>query len=308
MNCHSQIWTNAQLLEPVRQSWATGESIQWIRVHDLPDYVYFNHEIHVNKGIGCASCHGRVDEMPLMYAAEHAADGVVPELPSQPGREPAADERDLQHGVGWTFERQAGLVREHGQGRTDGAGSELHDEGSERRESEVAMLQQLRRRPGHGESQSGTQLQPHPTDGRGPDGVAMCRRRIDRMPASYQKFTSQIDLGTLPDGASTTSARRTSCRAARCATDERDAAKSETQTTADQGSSETAQVVTAIAPAKMTLAEVRAKLDGKTRQALLEEPGRAGGDAGVPGADAGGVSAAGRRGRVGGCGFAGAAS
>ena len=67
MNCHSQIWTNAQLLEPVRNSWATGESIQWIRVHDLPDYVYFNHEIHVNKGIGCASCHGRVDEMPLMY-------------------------------------------------------------------------------------------------------------------------------------------------------------------------------------------------------------------------------------------------
>jgi hypothetical protein len=67
INCHAQIWTNANLLEPVRQSWATGASIQWIRVHDLPDYVYFNHEIHVNKGIGCASCHGRVDEMPLMY-------------------------------------------------------------------------------------------------------------------------------------------------------------------------------------------------------------------------------------------------
>jgi Cytochrome c7 and related cytochrome c len=67
MNCHSEIWTDAQLLEPVRQSWATGESIRWIRVHDLPDYVYFNHEIHVNKGIGCASCHGRVDQMPLMY-------------------------------------------------------------------------------------------------------------------------------------------------------------------------------------------------------------------------------------------------
>jgi hypothetical protein len=68
MNCHAQIWTNAQLLEPVRQSWATGESIRWIRVHDLPDYVYFNHSIHVNKGIGCASCHGHVDEMPIMYA------------------------------------------------------------------------------------------------------------------------------------------------------------------------------------------------------------------------------------------------
>src|SRR5438067_2215229 len=67
INCHAQIWTNADLLEPVRQSWATGASIQWIRVHDLPDYVYFNHEIHVNKGLGCANCHGRVDQMPLMY-------------------------------------------------------------------------------------------------------------------------------------------------------------------------------------------------------------------------------------------------
>jgi hypothetical protein len=67
INCHAQIWTNADYLEPVRQSWATGASIQWIRVHDLPDFVYFSHDIHVNKGIGCASCHGRVDEMPLMY-------------------------------------------------------------------------------------------------------------------------------------------------------------------------------------------------------------------------------------------------
>jgi hypothetical protein len=68
MNCHAQIWTNAQLLEPVRESWATGKSLPWIKVHDLPDYVYFSHEIHVNKGVGCASCHGRVDQMPLMYA------------------------------------------------------------------------------------------------------------------------------------------------------------------------------------------------------------------------------------------------
>jgi hypothetical protein len=68
MNCHAQIWTNAGLLEPVRESWASGQSIPWIKVHDLPDFVYFNHEIHVNKGIGCSSCHGRVDLMPLMYA------------------------------------------------------------------------------------------------------------------------------------------------------------------------------------------------------------------------------------------------
>jgi hypothetical protein len=67
INCHAQIWTNAQLLEPVRQSWATGQSLVWTKVHDLPDFAYFNHSIHVNKGIGCASCHGRVDQMPLMY-------------------------------------------------------------------------------------------------------------------------------------------------------------------------------------------------------------------------------------------------
>ncbi len=67
MSCHSQIWSNAEVLEPVRASYRTGESLKWTRVHDLPDYVYFNHSIHVNKGVGCATCHGRVDQMPLMY-------------------------------------------------------------------------------------------------------------------------------------------------------------------------------------------------------------------------------------------------
>jgi hypothetical protein len=67
MSCHSQIWTNAEMLEPVRESYRTGKSLQWTRVHDLPDFVYFNHSIHVNKGIGCSTCHGRVDQMPLVY-------------------------------------------------------------------------------------------------------------------------------------------------------------------------------------------------------------------------------------------------
>ncbi len=66
MSCHSQLWTNASMLEPVRESWRSGESLKWTRVYDLPDYVYFNHSIHVNKGIGCSTCHGRVDTMPLM--------------------------------------------------------------------------------------------------------------------------------------------------------------------------------------------------------------------------------------------------
>ena len=67
INCHAQIWTNAALLEPVRHSWATGQSLVWTKVHDLPDYVYFNHSIHINKGVGCNTCHGPVDRMPLMY-------------------------------------------------------------------------------------------------------------------------------------------------------------------------------------------------------------------------------------------------
>jgi hypothetical protein len=67
MSCHSQIWTNAAMLEPVRASYRSGVSLSWTRVHDLPDFVYFNHSIHINKGVGCATCHGRVDLMPLTY-------------------------------------------------------------------------------------------------------------------------------------------------------------------------------------------------------------------------------------------------
>src|SRR4051795_12264875 len=70
MNCHSQIWTNAQLLEPVRASYRSGQSLQWTRVNQLPDFVFFNHSIHVTKGVGCNTCHGPVDQMPLMYQAE----------------------------------------------------------------------------------------------------------------------------------------------------------------------------------------------------------------------------------------------
>jgi len=67
INCHSQIWTGAPLLEPVRESFRTGKSLVWTRVNDLPDFVYFDHSIHVNKGVGCNTCHGPVDRMPLMY-------------------------------------------------------------------------------------------------------------------------------------------------------------------------------------------------------------------------------------------------
>jgi hypothetical protein len=67
INCHSQIWSTSPYLEPVRASFRDERPLQWIRVHDLPDFVYFNHSIHVKKGVGCETCHGRVDRMPLMY-------------------------------------------------------------------------------------------------------------------------------------------------------------------------------------------------------------------------------------------------
>jgi hypothetical protein len=69
MNCHSQIWNQSAMLEPVRESFRTDRSIEWNRVHDLPDFAYFPHASHVNRGIGCSTCHGRVDRMPLMAQA-----------------------------------------------------------------------------------------------------------------------------------------------------------------------------------------------------------------------------------------------
>jgi hypothetical protein len=67
MTCHSQVWTDAAMLEPVRESFRTDTSIAWRRVHDLPDFAYFDHSIHVKKGVGCQTCHGQVDEMPLAW-------------------------------------------------------------------------------------------------------------------------------------------------------------------------------------------------------------------------------------------------
>lgn len=67
MNCHQEIWFGSDMLEPVRASYRNGASIPWRRVHNLPRFVYFDHSIHVNKGVACVRCHGRVDQMPLTY-------------------------------------------------------------------------------------------------------------------------------------------------------------------------------------------------------------------------------------------------
>ena len=67
MSCHSKLWLNSSMLEPVRASYATDKSLEWTRVNSVPDFVYFNHSIHVKKGIGCTTCHGQVNKMPLMW-------------------------------------------------------------------------------------------------------------------------------------------------------------------------------------------------------------------------------------------------
>jgi hypothetical protein len=70
MNCHKMLHTTSQKLIPVRESAATDKAIEWLKVHDLPDYVYFNHSAHVTRGVGCVSCPGRVDEMEEVYQKE----------------------------------------------------------------------------------------------------------------------------------------------------------------------------------------------------------------------------------------------
>ncbi len=70
MTCHSQLWTQAPMLAPVRVSLATNVPLQWNRVHDLPDFTYFDHSIHIAKGVGCSTCHGRIDQMPITWRVQ----------------------------------------------------------------------------------------------------------------------------------------------------------------------------------------------------------------------------------------------
>jgi hypothetical protein len=69
MSCHAQIWNESEALRPVRDAWFSGGTIRWNKVHRLPDHVYFNHAAHVSKGVGCVTCHGRVDRMPQVMRA-----------------------------------------------------------------------------------------------------------------------------------------------------------------------------------------------------------------------------------------------
>ncbi len=182
MNCHSQIWTNAQLLQPVRQSWATGASIQWIKVHDLPDYVYFNHEIHVNKGIGCASCHGRVDEMPLMYEQN----SLQMEWCLNCHRNPSVNLRPTSeiYNMAWAGPSSDKPVW---CAPTGASGPTAQQVGCVTQDPSNAnpLLAQV-------DVQSGTHLQPHPTTG---EGQTVSDAPVIAMPINYIRFTSQAELG-----------------------------------------------------------------------------------------------------------------
>ena len=73
MSCHSQVQKDNPKLAPLREAWETGKPVQWVQIHKAPDYVYFNHSVHVNRGVSCVSCHGRVDQMDVVYQAESHA-------------------------------------------------------------------------------------------------------------------------------------------------------------------------------------------------------------------------------------------
>lgn len=99
MNCHSHIRAESPLLTPVRESYATGVPIQWVRVHDLPDYVYFNHSAHVRRGVGCVSCHGRVDKMSVVQQVERLSMGWCLECHRNP--EPFLRPPELVTAMDW---------------------------------------------------------------------------------------------------------------------------------------------------------------------------------------------------------------
>jgi len=100
MNCHAQVWNKSPRLERVRQSYFTGKPIAWVRVHQLPDFVYFNHSIHVTKGVACETCHGRVDKMASIYQASPLTMGWCLDCHRDPA--PNLRPREAITAMGWT--------------------------------------------------------------------------------------------------------------------------------------------------------------------------------------------------------------
>ena len=105
INCHSQIWSTSPYLEPVRASFREDKPLRWIRVHDLPDFVYFNHSIHVTKGVGCETCHGRVDQMPKTVRTQTLSMGWCLDCHRDPT--PQLRRRDAVFAMGWSAHDKA---------------------------------------------------------------------------------------------------------------------------------------------------------------------------------------------------------
>ncbi len=110
MTCHSQLWTDAEMLAPVRQSLANHESLHWVRINNLPDYVYFDHSIHVNKGVGCVSCHGHIEKMSLTHATHAFHMSFCLGCHRQP--EQALRPVNKVTAMGWTSESQAAMGKQ----------------------------------------------------------------------------------------------------------------------------------------------------------------------------------------------------
>ncbi|MFT5732424.1 MAG: hypothetical protein ACJA2W_002201 [Planctomycetota bacterium] len=100
MNCHAAIHTDSTKLAPVRESWETGKPVEWVRVHDLPDYAYFNHSAHVRRGVSCVSCHGRIDQMEVVSQQEPLNMGWCLECHRNP--EPHLRPLNQITNLGWT--------------------------------------------------------------------------------------------------------------------------------------------------------------------------------------------------------------
>lgn len=107
MNCHAEIWKDAPMLEPVRASYRSGESLEWIRVHDLGDFAYFNHAAHLAKGVGCASCHGDVTKMNLTYSVSSLSMGWCLDCHRDPAR--AVRPKDKLFDTTWVADDQRAL-------------------------------------------------------------------------------------------------------------------------------------------------------------------------------------------------------
>lgn len=108
MNCHVRVKENSPLLQPVRDSYATGKPIAWTKVHNLPDYVYFNHQAHVTAGVSCVSCHGRVDQMIVVKQVEPLSMAWCLEC----HRNPEAHVRPVREvtNLGWTPDRDPAVI------------------------------------------------------------------------------------------------------------------------------------------------------------------------------------------------------